>query len=248
MRNDQRLVAALLELSDVHKGDFDEASYAHSLARWLVQLLDVDAAGLLLAGDNGQLEAVGATTDTVRLLQLIQLHLDDGPGLDGLRTRKPVTVPDLRSELRWGTFRTDMLNAGFSAVHAVPLQLRGDTVGSICLYRRRAGELSGDDLSLGDALMQVATACLLLRRGLGKADKLTSQLQTALNTRVAIEQAKGILAGRRGGSLDSAFELMRSFARHERSGLNDVAQAVIEGSPSVASLTSSRVTEPRRAG
>jgi hypothetical protein len=245
MHREARLAAAFFELSDIHNRDFDMTSYAHLLAGHSVQLLNVDAAGLLLSEEDGQLEATGATTDAARLLQLIQLRLDEGPGIDSVRTQRPVSVPDLRSDPRWGAFRTAVLNAGFAAVHAVPMQVRGDVIGSMSLFRRRAGGLSEDDLALGESLVHVATNCMLLNRAVGKGEKLSGQLQTALNTRVAIEQAKGILAERRGSTLDSAFELMRAFARHDRRQLTEVAHAVINGSPSVSSLTGSPANPPR---
>jgi GAF domain-containing protein len=246
MPHEQRLATAFTELSDVHNRDFSAASYMHLLARHAVRLVNVDAAGLLLVQEDGRLEAVGATTDAVRILQLIQLRIDDGPGVDSLRTRAPSTVTDLRSEVRWGTFRTAVLNAGFAAVHAVPMGMRGDAVGSLCLFRRRAGALTEDDLAVAEALVQVATACLLLKLAAGKADKLSGQLQTALSSRVAIEQAKGILAERRGTTVDLAFEMMRSFARHDRRQLKEVACAVVAGSATVSSLADSPVEKRQK--
>jgi hypothetical protein len=239
MHRETRLVAAFYELSEVHNRDFSIASYGHLLTRQSVKLLNVDAAGLLLIDDDGKLKENGATTDVARLLDGIQLRLDAGPGIESIRTHAPVSVPDLRSEPRWGAFRTAVLNAGFAAVHAVPMQAYGEAIGSVSLFRRRAGALSEGDLALCGALVHVATSFLLLKRIIGGAEKLSGQLQTALHTRVAIEQAKGILAERRGSTLDSAFELMRAFARHDRRQLTEVAHAVIEGSPSVSSLSNS---------
>jgi ANTAR domain/GAF domain len=236
MRQEQRLAAAFSELSDVYSRDFDATRHAHLLTRHAVRLLNVDAAGWLLTEHDGRLDSAGATTDAVRVLQIVQLRTDEGPGVDSFRTRRPVTVSDLHAESRWSTFRTAVLGAGLSAVHAIPMQLRGDAVGSLCLFRRLPGELSEDDMAVSEALVRVSTACMLLKRAAGKAEKLSGQLQTALSSRVAIEQAKGILAERRGTSLDSAFELMRAYARHDRRRLNDVACAVVAGSPTVASL------------
>ncbi|MCU1681896.1 MAG: hypothetical protein JWQ81_2635 [Amycolatopsis sp.] len=231
-----RIATAFLELSDIHKKDFDPARYVRSLAGHSVLLLDVDAAGVLLIGEDGRFEAIRATVEPAHALQLEQLRIDAGPGIESLRTGAPVNAADLRSDFRWGTFRTSALTAGFAALHALPLHMHGATIGSMTLFRRRAGGLSRDDLALGEALTQVATACLLSRGAIGKAERLSGQLQTALNTRIMIEQAKGILAERRGSTTDNAFELMRSFARHDRILLDDLARAVVDGSPSVASL------------
>lgn len=245
MCQEQRLAAAFTELSDVHRQDFDADTYADALARHSVDLLHVDAAGWLLAGENGQLETAGARTDAVRLLQVIQLRTGEGPAVESFRTHHAVTIGDMAADGRWEAFRTAVRGAGFAGVHALPLHLRGETVGAVCLFRRQAGELTRDELAIGTALVRVATGYLLLRRAVGKAEKLSQQLQTALNSRVTIEQAKGILAERRGTSLDNAFEMMRAFARHNRRRLNDVACAVVTGSPTVTSLIQAPVEKPQ---
>lgn len=245
MCQEQRLAAAFTELSDVRRQDFDADAYTDTLARHSVDLLDVDAAGWLLAGENGRLEVAGAMTDAVRLLQVIQLRAGEGPAVESFRTQHAVTVGDVAVERRWEAFRTAAQGAGFAGVHALPLHLRGETVGALCLFRRQAGELAKEQLAIGTALVRVATGYLLLQRAVGRAEKLSQQLQTALNSRVTIEQAKGILAERRGTSLDNAFEMMRAFARRNRRRLNDVACAVVTDSPTVTSLVQAPVEKPQ---
>lgn len=245
MRHEQRLAAAFAELSDVHRQDFDADRYTHLLARHSVSLLDIDAAGWLLTEDNGQPGIAGGTSDGVRLLQVIQLRTGQGPTVESIRSRRPLRVADLGSETRWEAFRTAVQGAGFRAAHAVPMQHRGDVVGALCLFRRQAGDLTGDDVAVSDALVGVAASYLILMRATRRAEKLSAQLQTALNSRVTIEQAKGILSERRGTSLDNAFELMRAFARHNRRRLNEVACAVITGSPTVTSLFQAPAEKPQ---
>lgn len=245
MCQEPRLAAAFTELSDVHRQDFDADAYVGTLARHSVDLLEVDAAGWLLAGENGRLETAGAMTDTVRLLQVIQLRSGEGPAVESFRTHHPVTVGDMAAQSRWEALRTAAHGAGFAGVHALPMHLRGETLGSVCLFRRQPGELTEDQLALGTALVRVATGYLLLRRAVGRAEKLSQQLQTALNSRVTIEQAKGILAERQGTSLDHAFEMMRAFARRNRRRLNDVACAVVTGSPTVTSLIQAPAEKPQ---
>jgi GAF domain-containing protein len=236
MRREIGLHAALFELADI-RTDFDTDSYASLLTGHSVRLLDTDAASLLLTGEDGTLHEHGATSNTVRRLQVLQLHLDSGPGLDTIRTADPVCAADLHSETRWARFRTASLHSGFAAVHSVPLRVREETVGSLCLYRNRAGSLTDEHRAQAELLAHVATTYLLLQRTIRTSETLSRQLQSALHSRVAIEQAKGLLAGRRGSTIADALDVMRTFARHDHRRLDEVAHAIIDGSPSVSTLS-----------
>lgn len=247
MRQEQRLAAAFIELSDVHGQFFDVDSYLGTLARHSVSLLDADAAGWLVAGQNGQLESASGTTERARLLQVMQLRAADGPAVESFQAQRPLTVADLSGQPRWESFRCAALDAGFTGLHVMPLRQQDETIGVLSVFRCRQGTFTEDELALGEALVRVASTCLRLKRAKDKAEKLAAQLQTALTSRVTIEQAKGILAERRGTSLDNAFELMRAFARHNRRRLNDVACAVITGSPTVTNLSQIPGDAPRRA-
>ncbi|HJQ44872.1 MAG TPA: GAF and ANTAR domain-containing protein [Amycolatopsis sp.] len=236
MHREPDLAAALIELADIHGKAFDEAGYTDLLARRAAVLLDADSAGVLLTGADGALTAIAASTETARVLQLIQLRVHDGPGITCFRNAAPVSIADLREDRRWDTFRSATLTAGFTAVHAVPLGLREQTIGSLSLFRRRPGPLEYEEDRISESLAAIAGAGLLSKRALAKAETLSGQLQTALHSRIVIEQAKGILAERHGIAVDRAFERMRSFARHDRRRLDDVARAVIGRNASVAGL------------
>jgi len=245
MQRQKRIITAFCELSDIHDRDFETDHYARLLTNHSVQLLDFDDAGLLLAQKDGRLTEAGATTETVRRLQRLQLRLGDGPGIESAHTYDPVCGSDFRSESRWKPLQAAVLNAGFMAVHALPLQVSGQKIGSLSLFRRRVGPLGDRDQNLGEALVHVATRCLLLKKSIEKCEKLNAQLQTALNSRVVIEQAKGILAERSGNTLTSTFEAMRAFARRDRRQLRDIAKAIIDDCPSVSELMGPRPTEQR---
>jgi hypothetical protein len=244
MHREASIVTAFVELSDIRLHDFAVTAYAALLVRHSTWLLEADAASLLLTTEDHRLDEHGATATDVRRLQLHQVQLDVGPSIESFRTGLPVSSPDLRSDPRWAQLRETLIDAGFVAVHAFPLRNHSETVGSITLLRQRAGDLTEEELVLAEALARVATSCLLLQRTLTTNDTLSKQLQKALNSRVAIEQAKGILAERRGIPLVEAFELMRAFARHDRILLDKVAHAIIDGSPGVSELTFPRLRSP----
>jgi GAF domain-containing protein len=237
MGREQRLALAFKELADILVSDFRVEEYLEAFTRHCVQVLDVDAAGVLLTVKDERLEVVCATTEKTRLLELLQLTANQGPGVESARTGQCVSAADLRSDTRWDEFTPAALNAGFAAAHAIPLRLRGEVIGTLNIFRRRAGALSKDDEALSRALAEAATAGLLCKRAIEKAETLSAQLGTALTTRLVIEQAKGILAERRESTLDDAFELMRSFARNDRRKLSEVARAIVDGSPTVIELS-----------
>lgn len=250
MLRETRLANAFAELTDVDIHDFDVASYACLLARHSVRLLDVDAAGLLLTSKDGKLTEQGATTDVIRHLQRLQIRLEAGPSIESFRTHQPVSAPDLRSGLQWTRYHAAVLDAGFATVISLPLRAREEVIGSMTLFRRRAGGLAEDELTVAKALVHVATTCLLLKRALETSETLNRQLQDAFCVRVTIEQAKGILAERRGSTLAGAFEVMRAFARHDHRKLTEVAHAIIDDSPSVSNLAirRPRLRKPRSPG
>ena len=243
------LSATFVELTDTMVADFDVIDFLHVLTDRSVQLLDVSAAGLLLADPRGELRVVAASSEAARLLELFQLQNDQGPCLDCFRTGRPVEATDLAVEARrWPRFATAARQAGFAAVQALPMRLREQIIGALNLFRADAGAFAPGDVRVGQALADVATISLLHERNVRLSDILNEQLQTALNSRVVIEQAKGKLAERLGLDMDQAFSLLRGYARARNLRLSDLAQAFIDGSEIVTGRTASRPQRPPDAG
>ena len=236
---ERNLALMFNKLGDILVREFNVEEYLHALTTNCVRVLDVDAAVVLLSLDNTRPELICATTEADRRLGVLQVTANQGPCVETAQTGQTITASDLRSEQRWNKFTPAVLHAGFAAAHAVPLRLRGQTIGALNFFRRRAGPLSGEDQALGHALAEAATAGLLSKRALEDAETLASQLTNALTTRVVIEQAKGMLAARRESTLDDAFEVMRSFARNDRRMLSEVALEIVNGSPTVTALNRS---------
>src|ERR1700726_1256282 len=219
-----------VELTDTMVAGFDVIDFLHVLTDRSVQLLDVSAAGLLLADPRGQLRVVAASSEAVRLLELFQLQNDQGPCLDCFRAGRPVAAADLATEAqRWPRFAAAAQQAGFAAVQALPMRLRDQIIGALNLFRAVPGAFDPADIRIGQALADVATISLLHERSMRRSDTLNEQLQTALNSRVIIEQAKGKLAERLGVDMDQAFAVLRDRARGNNRRLSDLARAVIDG-------------------
>src|SRR5579859_4795482 len=223
---------AFVEFADTMVADFDVIDYLHLLTQRSVQLLDASAAGVLLADPRGELRMVAASTEAVRVLELFQLQNDQGPCLDCFRTGQPVAVADLAAAGQtWPQFAAAAREAGFAAVHALPMRLRAQIIGALNLFRATPGAISHEDLRVGQALADVATIALLQERSLRRSEILHEQLQGALISRVTIEQAKGKLAERLGLDMDRAFALLRAYARDHNLRLSDLAQGFIDGTP-----------------
>lgn len=218
-----------VELADTLVDDFDVMDFLHVLAERSVLLLGVSAAGILLTDERGTLQVVAASSERTRLLELFQLQSDQGPCVDCFRSGRPVSVADLPAAGRWPRFTVAATEVGFAAVHAVPMRLRTETIGALNFFSVQPGPVDADKLRLGQALADIATIGLLQQRAIHHRDALTEQLQTALNTRILIEQAKGILGERLRTSVDDAFTLLRGTARARNLRLSQLAQAVIDG-------------------
>lgn len=169
--------------------------------------------------------------ERARLLGLFQLQNDQGPCLDCFRTGRPVAAPGLGAEThRWPRFAAAARGAGFAAVQALPMRLRGQIIGALNLFRAGAGPFDPAGLRVGQALADVATISLLHERALRRSETLNEQLQTALNSRVIIEQAKGNLAERLHLDMDRAFGVLRSHARDRNRRLSGLARDPVDGS------------------
>jgi transcriptional regulator with GAF, ATPase, and Fis domain len=227
----EELIAdTFVELADTLVAEFDLIDFLHTVIERTVALLDVDAGGIMLADQRGGLEVLAASTHEVRLVELFELQNHEGPCLDAFRTGEAVTRSD-RAEMRssWPTFTARLEHAGFASAQAVPMRLREEVIGALNVFRIAPGPLSPADMKLARALTDVATVGLLQARTIRARERLAEQLQGALDSRVLIEQAKGVLAERCGLEVDQAFAAMRSHARRSGSSLHEVAGDIVQG-------------------
>jgi GAF domain-containing protein len=220
-----------VELADTLVADFDALEFLHTLTERSVELLDADEAGVILGDQGAQLRVVASTSHRAQMLELFELQSASGPCLECFNTGRPVTNLDIATaQSRWPMFSEAALEAGFRSTHALPLRLRDRVIGAMNLFCVNRAALSAGDIELGQALADVATIGLLQERAVRESELLAEQLQTALNTRVLIEQAKGVLSARAHIDVDEAFQMMRSASRRTQRPLRELATAVIDGS------------------
>lgn len=229
MTNQDLMVRTLVDLADTLVDDFDVVELLHLLADRCVEILDVAAAGLMLASPAGGLRVMASSVEAMRVLELFEIQTEEGPCMDCFRTGLPVTSADLTNADHWPRFCPRALEAGFRSADAVPMRLRSSVIGVLNLFRAEPGGLEHADLSSAQALADVATIAVLQNRVVEEARILNEQLEHALNSRVLIEQAKGVWAERTHSDMDRAFSALRGYARSHNLALVAVAQGVIDG-------------------
>jgi GAF domain-containing protein len=229
---EERLARAFVEFSDTLVGDYDVMEFLTRLCDRCVEVLEVSAVGALLTDREGRLGLVSASTEAVKVLETLQVQRREGPCLDAYRSGERVVVPDLRRGVggRWPVFAPQALAAGVAAVCAFPMRLRDQRIGALNAFQTVAGGFDGTATAAGQALADVATIAILQARAVEDASRLAGQLEHALESRVVIEQAKGMLAERLGVEPDEAFARLRSYGRVRGLRLTDLARRVVEDS------------------
>lgn len=225
----ERVSAAFVKITDTLVADYDVLDLLHALVESSVELLDAAAAGLLLAGLHGELQVVASTSERSQLVEILQLEAGSGPCVESYRTGTMVVVEDIKAlSGRWPEFQAAALSQGFRSVHAIPMRVHGKTIGAMGLFGEQPGGLSREDSAIGQALADVATISILQERTLRESALVNEQLQRALNSRVLIEQAKGVIAYTVGVNMEEAFRRLRTFARANNQSLHDTASQVID--------------------
>lgn len=225
-----QVVRALIGLADTPVENYDVYDLLQRLVDECTRLLDITAAGLLLAGQGGTLQVAAASSERMRDLEVLQLQVDRGPCLEAYSSGEAVIAGD-PGELarRWSDFAADVASAGFVSVAAVPLRLRGRTLGVMGMFSEHVNLPGPEDLETAQGLADMATIALLHHRTVDDSHALSAQLQQALDSRVLIEQAKGVVASQLGIGVSDAFTVIRDHARAGQLSLRHVAQALVEG-------------------
>lgn len=238
---EQALTETFVALTDTLVSDYDPLEFMGMLAERAVVLLDVSAAGVILLDARGGSSVAAASSERSRLLEVFAVSIDDGPCIDCARTGVAVSSSDIaRDAARWPRFAAGALEAGFRSSHALPMRLRRDVVGVLSLLHTDVHELTEPDRGLGQALADAATIGLLQERAIRRAETVNEQLQLALNSRVIIEQAKGVVATTAATTPDEAFTILRAHARRHGLKLTALARDVVDGHVPATDLGSHR--------
>jgi GAF domain-containing protein len=231
------LATAFVGLADTLVADYDVVELAQQLVDNSMHLLPIAAAGILVGDAKGHLHVLASSSEHSRLLELFQVETGAGPCLEAYRTAQQVLIDDLALNLQqWPAFAERAVEYGFRSVAALPMRLRDERVGALNLFRSESSRMANTDIAVAQALADVATIGILHQRILTRSELINQQLQTALNSRVMIEQAKGVLSERGGIDMNRAFNLLRQHAHVTNQRLADLAAAVVGGADSSAIL------------
>jgi len=225
------LTTAFVSFADTLVADYDVVELLQSLVDTSARLLDAAAAGLLLADETGELAVIASTSERSRLVELMQLEAGLGPCVQAFQTGVVVEIDDIGATAdRWPGFSGAALDQGFQSVIAVPLRLRDATIGTLNLFRTGTGRMTAIDAEAARGLADMATIGILHERAIRESTIAQEQLQNALNSRVVIEQAKGVIGQLRGVDMDEAFRILRTHSRSNHIPLRDVADQVVRRS------------------
>ena len=226
---ERELINTFVELADTLVVGYDIVDLLYRLVIRCARTLEAADAGILLPDSEGNLETVASTSERSHLISLLQLDAEQGPCVDAYRTGELVTVENIADTAeRWPVFASAAGRLGYQSMHAIPLRLRAETIGSLNLFSDRPGPVSAEDAAAARGLADIATIGILHERALRESDLARQQLQHALDSRVLIEQAKGVLAQTDKISMDEAFQRLRQQARSSRRNLSDVARDIID--------------------
>ena len=230
MTREADVVRSLVEMADTLVDDYDVIDLLTGLADKCVSLLGVSAAGVMLVSPGGSLGLAASSSEAMRLLELFELQSQEGPCLDAFRTGEPTGHEDLKAQpVRWPSFSAVAVDAGFRSASALPLRLREATIGALNLLSASRSPMGEADVIVARAFADLAALSVVQHRASEQARLLNEQLTTALASRVAIEQAKGVISERAGVTLAEAFTRLRAYARNQNLRLTDVAQAAVDG-------------------
>lgn len=225
---ERKIIQAFVELSNDLVDDYDMVDMLSQLTTNCASLLDVASAGLLLADARGVLHVVATSSERTHHLEVFQLQRDEGPCLDCYHGGEAILVPDVDDkEDRWPQFCEAARIVGFKSVHALPMRLKDNVLGTLGLFGEEVGSLGTEDLALAQALVHVASVAIVNEKSASDRETINSQLQHALTSRIVVEQAKGVIAHAGDLEMADAFTVLRRYARDHSRKLSEVAGAVV---------------------
>ena len=224
---DTDVAATLMQLADTLASDYDMFDYLDLLLTRSANVMNAEAGGVMLSNGRGALRLLASTDEPARLMEVYELASQEGPSVECYRGGVQVIEEDLDTSERWPRFAPAAVTGGYRAAFAFPMRLRQQTVGALSLFRAEPGRPGAEDVRAAQAFAHMAAIGILQERAVRESRELAGQLQTALNTRVVIEQAKGVVADRADVSMGEAYQRLRWYARNHNRPLRGVASEVV---------------------
>jgi GAF domain-containing protein len=192
-------------------------------------LFGASGAGVMMIDDQSALSAVAATDEPGRLLEVRQQEVGHGPCVDSLMFDHVVTTDDLATDERWPELGRELAAAGVRAVLGIPIHAGNIAVGSLNVYRDEPGRWTDSEAAALKAYARLIETILATALKAEHHERLTDQLQHALEHRVVIERAVGVIMGRQNLDAVTAFNQMRRTARSSERKVADIAVELLAG-------------------
>jgi GAF domain-containing protein len=206
---------------------YDLEAALSELTESVTQVLGLTGSGVTMA-EEGRLRFVTAVSQASGELERNQEEQQAGPCRDAYDSGEVVRVTDVREEsARWPEFSATASRLSVAGVAGIPMRLADEIIGALNLYSRGPREWSDEDMAVAGVLADVATSYVVNASKLRQQEQLSEQLQHALESRIVIEQAKGITAQQKAVTIDEAFQLIRGHARNNNASLTTVAEAIV---------------------
>lgn len=231
MPNPETLLDSLERFAAALTSGYGIGDVLHNLTEEMAEVLHLTGAGVTLVQD-GQQRFVTAAVEAIATIEREQEKWQKGPCVDAVTSGAPVAVPDITAgdaSNRWADYTVVAKTAGIQAVAGIPMIAEGKAIGAVNLYDSQPRNWSADDLRVATIFASIATGYIAHASSAQQRERTSEQLQQALDTRLIIEQAKGVLATQRETTVDDAFERLRKYAREHRARIHDVAGAVVKG-------------------
>jgi GAF domain-containing protein len=229
--NPEALLDSLERFATALTSGYGIGDVLHNLTEEMAEVLNLRGAGVTLV-DGDRQRFVTAAVEAIATLERAQENWQKGPCIDAVATAAPVAVPDIAAgdaSERWPDYTVAAEAAGIRAVAGIPMLAEGSAIGAVNLYDSEPRSWSAEDLRVATIFASIATGYLAHASSARQQQRTAEQLQQALDTRLVIEQAKGVLATQRQCSVDVAFISLRKYAREHGARIHDVSRAVVDG-------------------
>lgn len=189
--------------------------------------LGAEAAALLVQQEDGELDLLASTSHAASELEIYQAQTKEGPCVECIRTRHPVTVVGRDLVIRrWPTIGRAMAASGYVGVHAEPLRWRGRALGGLNLFFGTASPLSEESLALAQTFADIMTLALVQTQEPSDRE-LASHIRKALDARTVVEQAKGVLMQTHDLDPGAAYQALRARASEQGVSLSEMARSLV---------------------
>ncbi len=180
-----------------------------------------DTCGVLLIGKGGKFESLFGTSDLIYKLDALQEQCGEGPCIEAAIDELIVRTDDFTTERRWPKYSQAMTELGVRSGLSFKLYTSATTAGALNLFGLQPNAFDGQSEAVGSVLAAHAASAII-------ASRHGEQLESALNTRDIIGQAKGVIMERFQVDALRAFEMLRELSQTTNVRLVDIAARVVE--------------------